>query len=182
MTLIKKLFFFAAVVVIMAETLTSCINRGNILNNMELSENTNIFETVTTVYSESQLRDLSTLNCSIDELNSRFPVECIKKTDNHYRVSYVGENMFTVILFDENGKWIMANTYKAYLPLSDYKTIRKGQSLDEVMEKDPNGEYLFLFTGRDDSPRISCHYSVDGYLITIKYISNVVDEIQIELL
>lgn len=181
MTLIKKLFFFATVVVIMAETLTSCINRGNILNNMELSENTNIFETVTTVYSESQLRDLSTLNCSIDELNSRFPVECIRKDFNHYRVSYAGKNMFVVIHFDEDGKWLMTHTYKANLSLSDYKTIKKGQTLAEVIEIDPDGDYIFLYTGRNDCP-ISTHISVDGYLITIKYISNVVDEIQIELL
>ena len=178
----KKKIVFIIVVVVAVQMLTSCLLKGGFdLNSVEFNENKNILEIVTTVYDESQLNDISSLRCTINELNNRFPVECIRKDFNHYRVSYAGKNMFVVIHFDEDGKWLMTHTYKANLSLSDYKTIKKGQTLAEVIEIDPEGDYIFLYTGRNDCP-ISTHISVDGYLIQIIFDSNIVDEILIELL
>ena len=66
---------------------------------------------------------------------------------------------------------------------SDFDKLVKGQSLDEVRAIDPNGEYLFLYTGRNDAPKVSSHYTKDGYLITIEYdVSNVITSINEELI
>jgi hypothetical protein len=43
------------------------------------------------------------------------------------------------------------------------------------------GEYLFLYTGRNDMPRVSTHYTTDHYLITVSYDeSNLVANITIQ--
>ena len=50
------------------------------------------------------------------------------------------------------------------------------------MAKDPDGEYLFLYTGRNDQ-RYSSHYTMDGYLIIIEWSNeNTVETIHIECL
>ncbi len=54
--------------------------------------------------------------------------------------------------------------------------------LEEVRAIDPDGEYLFLYTGRNDVPKVSSHYTKDGYLITIEYDeSNAVVSVEQEL-
>ncbi len=52
---------------------------------------------------------------------------------------------------------------------SDFDNLKTGQSLDDVREIDPDGEYLFLETGRNDTPKVSSHYTKDGYFITVEY-------------
>ena len=55
--------------------------------------------------------------------------------------------------------------------------------MKRTMAIDPNGEYLFLYTGRNDTPKVSSHYTKDGYLITIEYdVSNVIISINEELI
>ena len=48
-------------------------------------------------------------------------------------------------------------------------SLTKDHSLDEVMQIDPYGEYLFLYTGRNDLPRESFHYTKDGYIVCLEY-------------
>ena len=92
---------------------------------------------------------------------------CGKITE--YRVSYLGDERIAVLLFDSSGNKILGNTYRTQLLKSDFNGLAKGQSLDAVRAIDPNGEYLFLYTGRNDTPKESLHYTKDGYLITIQY-------------
>ena len=100
-----------------------------------------------------------------------------------YRVSYLGHGSIAVFLFDSSGNKIWGNTYSTQLLKSDFDGLVKGQSLDEVKAIDPNGEYLFLYTGRNDTPKVSSHYTKDGYLITIEYdVSNVIISINEELI
>ena len=113
--------------------------------------------------------NISIFNGSLKELNDLYPIECLKKTDGAYRVSYLGETSVAVLLFDGSGNKLLGGLYGIQLLKADFDGLVKGQSLDEVRAIDPSGEYLFLYTGRNDAPRVSFHYTKDGYLITIEY-------------
>ena len=134
-------------------------------------------------YDETDLSELAEFNGLLNELNTKYPIECLRKDNGVYRVSYLGDERIAVLLFDSSGNKILGNTYRTQLLKSDFNGLAKGQSLDAGRAIDPNGEYLFLYTGRTDTPRVSSHYTKDGYLITIEYnTSNVVTGINEELI
>ena len=54
----------------------------------------------------------------------------------------------------------------------DFESLNSTKTLDDVKKIDPNGEFLFLYTGRNDVPKISTHYTKDGYIILIEYEDN----------
>ena len=87
-----------------------------------------------------------------------------------------------VIVFDSQGNKILGDIHGVLLSKSDFDHLEKGATLNTVQEIDPAGEYLFLYTGRNDTPRLSTHYTKDGYLITIEYdyqnrVSNIYEEL-----
>ncbi len=66
---------------------------------------------------------------------------------------------------------------------SDFNLLSIGQQLADVKMLDPKGDYIFLYTGRADIPRVSTHYTSDGYLITITYDdNNIISKIDFELI
>ena len=135
------------------------------------------------IYENSQLSDIAKLDGSITELNAEYPIECLRKSGGLYRVSYLGDGKAAVLLFDASGNRISGNVYDVQLLKSDFDRLKKGQSLEEVRKTDPNGEFLFLVTGRSDTPRVSSHCTKDGYLITIEYdASNTIVGISTELI
>ena len=121
------------------------------------------------VYGEQQLMELAKSQGSLNELNTIYPIECLREDHGVYRASYLGDGSIAVILFDLSGNKLLGKTYSTPLTKSDYDGLTRGQSIREVKAIDPNGEYLFLYTGRNDTPRESSHYTKDGYLITIEY-------------
>ncbi len=54
-------------------------------------------------------------------------------------------------------------------PRSAFVSLEPGTSVASVTELDPLGEYTFLYTGRNDVPRVSHHYTTDGYHVAIWY-------------
>lgn len=123
----------------------------------------------TQTYDERQLTELAQFGGAINELNEKYPIECMRKGNDTYRVSYLGDGSIAVLVFDNSGNKLLGNTYSVQLSKSDFDGLENGQLLEEVQALDPNGEYLFLYTGRNDIPRESSHYTIDGYLITIEY-------------
>lgn len=143
----------------------------------------NLTELVSKTYSDSQLLEIAQFNGSINELNTQYPIECVREINNTYRVSYYGDFSIAVITFDDAGNRILGNVYSALQLKCNFDVLAIGQSLNDVQKIDPKGEYLFLYTGRNDTPKISTHYTKDGYLITIQYDdSNVISNIKKELI
>lgn len=141
-----------------------------------------LIELASRIYNESQLSEIVKFNGSISELNTQYPIECLRKNSGTYRVSYLGDTSIAVLLFDESGNKLLGNIYHVNLSKSDFSELLKGQLLEDVRAIDPNGEYLFLFTGRNDTPRVSSHYTKDGYLITVEYdasnrITDIIEEL-----
>ena len=149
--------------------LCSCTEGGKNLE-IEISPSSkSLIVLASRIYDESQLLELARFDGSINELNAQYPIECLREDYGIYRVSYLGDESIAVLQFDNNGNRLSGNIYNTLLFKSDFDSLTKDQSLEEVRKIDPNGEYLFLYTGRNDAPKVSSHYTKDGYLITIEY-------------
>lgn len=147
----------------------SCFKGGSDLK-FELSPpDKSLNELANTIYDKSQLLEIAMFTGTLGELDAQYPIECIRKDKNTYRVTYLGHESVSVLVFDDSGNKLFGKTYCTKMFKHDFSDLTEGKSLEEVRELDPNGEYLFLFTGRNDIPKVSYHYSRDGYLISIKY-------------
>ena len=181
MRLIK--YFSIISVIVMLLTICSCTKGGSDLK-IEISpSDKSLVDLASKVYEKKQLLELSKFNGSMNELNTKYPIECLRENNGTYRVSYLGNESIAVLLFDDLGNRLLGNIYSTQLLKSDFDNIKKGQLLDVVRKIDPNGEYLFLYSGKNDTPKVSSHYTKDGYLITIEYdVSNVIVSINEELI
>lgn len=168
-----KLINIMSLVFVLAILLSSCTYDKDEKMNIEISPLSSIIELSTKVYDEASLCEISGFEGSIDELDSKYPIECVRYGDNTgqtYRVSYLGENSIVSITYDSAGNRLWwRKIYNTRLSLSDFDAISIGQPLNDVMDLDPSGDYLFLQTGRGDFPRVSTHCTREGYLISFTY-------------
>ncbi len=176
-------YYFLIFIIVMLLVICSCTKGGSDLN-IEISPpDKSLVDLASKIYEETELLELMKFSGSLNELNIKYPIECLREDNGMYRVSYLGDESVVIFLFDGSGNRLFASTYSTQLLKSDFDKLVKGQSLDKVRAIDPNGEYLFLYTGRNDTPKVSSHYTKDGYLITIEYdVSNVITSINEKLI
>ena len=127
-----------------------------------------IYELTDDVYPEATLSKIVDDGSSLEELNKRYPVKCMRDINGTFRVSYLGKDSIAVLFFDASGERLFGRIYQTTHDKADYSGLKTGDPLDEVMTFDPEGEYLFLETGKN-TPRESTHCTRDGYIITITY-------------
>lgn len=181
MKLLKNLFSITVIALLLL--LCSCDGDENCMNVKISPSEKSLFDLATKIYEDSQLLELVKFSGKINELNNQYPIECLRNINGVYRASYLGDGSVAVLLFDDSGNRLSGNIYSTQLLTSDFDGLAKGQLLSEVRAIDPNGEYLFLYTGRNDTPKVSSHYTKDGHLITIAYdASNVIISINEELI
>lgn len=164
----KHIKYFLLFIIILF-VLSSCSKGDSELKEKICSPDKNITELVSKKYSNSQLLTITQLEVTMNELNKQYPIECLRKIGNAYRVSYLGNDSVAVIYFDSSENKIFGRVYSLYLTKADFNELATGQSLESVQKIDPQGEYLFLYTGSNDAPKTSTHYTKDGYLITVEY-------------
>lgn len=164
----KYIKYFSLFIVLLC-VLSACGKGESDLKEKKCSPDKNISELVSKRYSDSQLLTITQLNATMEKLNEQYPIECLRKVGNTYRASYLGSDSVAVILFDSRENKILGRVYSLYLTKADYNWLAIGQSLESVQKTDPHGEYLFLYTGSDNAPKISTHYTKDGYLIAVEY-------------
>ena len=181
MRLKRNCFLIFMIVILLM--ICSCSKERSDLN-IEISpSDKSVVDLASRIYDETELLELTKFNGSLKELNAKYPIACLREDNGIYRAAYLGEGSIGIFLFDGSGNRLSAKTYTTQRFKSDFDGLAKGQSLDEVRAIDPNGEYLFLYTGRNDIPRVSSHYTKDGYCITIAYDdSNVITGINKELI
>lgn len=143
----------------------SCAAAESELQAVVSPANQTIVALASKTYDDAQLLEISQFDGSLNELNAQYPAECVREENGLYRVSYLGSESVAALLFDGAGNRLLGRVYSAQLQKADFDAISAGQSLDDVLRLDPNGEYLFLFAGRNDLPRVSTHYTKDGYII-----------------
>lgn len=155
--------------IILLLVLSSCCKGESDITEKICSPDKNITELVSKKYSNSQLFSIAQHEVTMDELNKQYPIECLRKIGNTYRAAYLGNDSVAVIYFDSSKNRIFGKVYSLYLTKADFNELVTGQLLEDVKKIDPQGEYLFLYTGSNDAPKISTHYTKDGYLITVEY-------------
>ena len=84
-------------------------------------------------------------------------------------VAIMGESKLLLCHFNPDGSMLFVRDYKYSPDSTKFDVVLPGDSINSVMALDAEGYYPFLYTGRDDFPRISNHFTLDGYLITITY-------------
>lgn len=165
---LKKSFALISTIIMMF-LLCSCAKGGSDLKIETSPSDKSLIDLTSKIYDEPQLSELIKFNGLIDELNDQYPIECLREDNGIYRVAYLGDGSIAVLLFDNSGNKFWGNIYNTQLLKSDFEGLTKGKPLEEVRRIDPNGEFLFLYTGRNNTPKVSSHYTKDGYLITIEY-------------
>ena len=144
-------------------------------------ENCNIVDLNVIKYSDSQLYDIIDSYNSIEKLDAKFPIECVRKKSNRYRVVYCSESKYAILYFTEDGIKEYGRVFDMTAKSDSFNALI-GKSIEDVQLHDPSGDYSFLYTGRNDS-NCSHHYTQDGYLIKVQYDNScIVKHITSELL
>ncbi len=165
--LVKRVLF--ALVSLSLVLFSSC-NQGVGSVNVELSSpHKTLAELSTVSYDSVQLSEIINFVGTLNQLNDQYPIECVRATEHGYRVSYLGAQSVGIVLFNSTGAKLSGNTYKLSPEREIFEKLQTGDSLERVLETDPDGDYMFLYTGRNDTPKISTHYTRDGYLCSIEY-------------
>lgn len=127
-----------------------------------------IHDLATHIYARAELNEIAGFNGSVDQLDAAYPIECVRVFGDRFRISYRGEHDIAELIFDESGNKLFGQVRELALKKQNFDRFHDGGTLDDVQNLSPNGVYLFLETGRQE-PRISYHYTSDGYLIAIEY-------------
>ncbi|MBQ8732517.1 MAG: hypothetical protein IJY82_06790 [Oscillospiraceae bacterium] len=182
---VRQIFLIVAVAVLFLHC--SCMKEVGTMKRKLSPTDCNFLTLTSCTYDELQLKEIIMFTGSFDELDKQFPVECLREeNDGYFRAAYRGENTVLMVYFDEYGnKEGYGLLYGAKRMKSDFQKLKKGDSIGKVEEMDPDGEYLFMYTERNDLPRESTHCTKDGFLITIEYggvHSHIVENIREELI
>ena len=112
--------------------LCACVDKEDEFDMQFSSTDRLISELVTCEYSNSELEDIVSTATTIQALNARYPIECIRDCGNIVRVSYCGDDAVAVILFDNKGNRIMGRVFTTYRLKDDFETINIGSCLNSV--------------------------------------------------
>lgn len=116
--------------------------------------------------------ELSYKKLSLEELDLKYPIECIRKSQLGYYVILkdVKDEWYYILFLKEEGKYLASSRYhyKNQIYKKDFEKLKEGVStLEDVREIDPYGKEIFsLVTGRIP---FSVHITLDGYIINIDY-------------
>lgn len=138
----------------------------------------NIIDVVTETYSGKDMFDeIDTKKYTLDELNNKYPVEFIKKykcADDSYfdLAAYMTAEGYIILHYDESGNYTFGENVIAEKMLKDFYVLNTSDSVDDVQKFDQNGKFSFLYAGDINIPKISNHYTTDGYMIMIYYNSD----------
>lgn len=172
------------IVIMILGLFTGCINHGQKIKGIPITEpNINIFDTLECEYSSDEIQNIMNMNITLSELNKKYPVECLKLHNNAYYAYYRSNENLLILAYDKEG---IKTNYRLCFPevsSNELISISSGTSLTEVQSIDPKAHYTFLYAGDINFPKVSTHYTTDGYMIQITYDENLfVQEISSKLL
>ena len=122
---------------------------------------------ISTIYQDTMRQGIS-----ISELESACDVTYLDKEADTKTVVIPGDTSVLVLKYDENGELESGAIREMSRESETFDAVNEGVSIHRVMELDPDGDYGFAFSGRNDLPRHSYHYTPDGYCIDITYDDN----------
>ncbi len=134
--------------------------------------NKNIVDLITTNYLNEQLDKINTYDGTINQLNSEFPIQCLRTVKSEYQAVYRGDQKLLIIVFGLNGDKVLSKIYNVSKISSIFDGLTAENTLDEIQKLDPLSDYTFLYTGRNDIACVSYYCTYDGYMIQISYNDN----------
>lgn len=177
----KKSIVYLLLITVIVCPLSSCKSKdGNMVETSPIDRP--LTELDDRIYTDEELDSIINYSAPLKELIAEFSAKCIRLDSNSmYRISFRGVDHVAVMQYDKEGRFVSGTKHKLSVSKNELD-IQIGKSLESVMAKDPDGEYLFLYTGRNNQ-RYSSHYTMDGYLIIIEWSNeNTVETIHIECL
>lgn len=166
----KKILVIFVILIILCFTLyfERRLNMGNI----EISDDSlKVSALISKEYSEADLTSISLLDYSIFEYNKLYPIECLRKEYNNYKLVYCGDSGYLVIYFNMDGKKVFSKYFKKSVSYDNFIGIKHGTYYKDVMAIDKYGNYDSFYASSTTSFR-SEHYTDDGYYIIIEYDDN----------
>lgn len=149
----------------------------------------NIIDVVTETYSDRDMFDkIDTEKYSLKELNELYSIEFIRKykrADDSYvdNVVYMTSYGYIILYYDKSGNYEFGKDVIVEKSLKDFYVLNTGYSVDNMQKFDKNGNFSFLYTGYTGTPKISTHYTTDGYMVTVHYDSDyAVEKIEYRLI
>ena len=133
------------------------------------------YELCATKYKDTDLEQiykLMTDKNDMEKLNKQYPVECLRKDGDGYHIIYVGAKKILVLRFDSNAEWQemskLDSIYYVTKSRGYFDDLAVGDPITKVQTVDPTCFFEFLLEG-SDAPKISDHYTEDGYHTHITY-------------
>ena len=84
-------YYILIFIIVMLLVICSCTKGGGDLN-IEISPpDKSLVDLASKIYDETELLELMKFNGSLNELNIKYPIECLREDSGMYRVSYLGD-------------------------------------------------------------------------------------------
>ena len=111
---------------------------------------------------------------SLSALCQLVELDFIKETKYSYTTLFHTEKGYVQFEFSKDGSFIFTQhvTFSENVTQEDMDKICLGMSLDAVEKIDPQGQYIFRYTGSNAPPYISEHYLTSGIYYVIVYDEN----------
>ena len=108
---------------------------------------------------------------SLKDMSKKIPLEFIREIDNNYRSIVKTEQGWVLLFFDSDGTFLRIQELGALNSTSkdDFLEVTVGMSVYDIQEIDPKGNYNFMYASWSEYPRMSFHYTSDGYEIIVSY-------------
>ena len=117
---------------VLGDGLRHCSRSIETVSYTHLPPDKSLVDLASKIYDETELLELMKFNGSLNELNIKYPIECLQEDNGMYRVSYLGDESVVIFLFDGSGNRLFGSTHSTRLLKSDFDKLVKGQSLDDV--------------------------------------------------
>ena len=173
-----RLCIFLALLIALSACLCGCTSKEKGFTIPVSPEDKSVFEMCTTMYNEVQLNEI--YDAAVDaetaeDLDKKFPLQCLRKSDDGYQVMYASPNEMLILNYDKDGKFVEGSKKedlrRLVVSIAVFDELKAGDSVHLVQAIDHHS-YIPFMAGVEGAQLFSDHYSEDGYHTHIEYDSD----------
>ncbi len=159
------------IIFLVCATLASCNNRKQPADIIQITNDQNSLQYVTSTVDYEQLRKALDNRPSILKLNEIIPLDFMKITETGYSTIFKTEKGFVYVTFDSQQDYLFAKHIQISKDMTEAEmdSIPAGTSLADIKNMDAMGDYSFLYVSASNAPAISHHYLENGLHYAIYY-------------
>ncbi len=106
-----KRYFSLILIIVMLLVISSCAKGKSDLKIEMSPPDKSLTDLASVVHDETKLSEIANFKGSLNELNMKYPVECLREDGGMYRVSYLGDESVVIFLFDGSGNRLFGSTH-----------------------------------------------------------------------